>query len=394
MTQSARAVHRWICDVQWNPRGGETMFQRVVVVSLLCLAACGGKREPTGPGSPPDATGDGWAVASFEDEGVKRSWFDGLEHDVQEGTVELPDAVVVARNGKLLYERYWNGFARDEAHDLRSATKSLTSLLVGMAHERGILPDLDAPVLSLLPHLAPVRNPDPRKERITLRHLLQMRSGLACDDWDPKSPGNEEEMYDTDDWARFMVDVPMQDEPGAVARYCTGGVVLLGAVLEHASGRSVADLSREWLFAPLKVQDFAWQRAGKKGTDTGGHLSLRPRDFLKVGQVMLEGGTWQGERLVSAEWVAESSKSLGPLGDMEYGHLWWSARYVIQGTPVEVTFARGNGGQYVFAAPSLGLTAAFTASHYNEAGSTLPLALFGRYVLPAVLGLERPATER
>nr|WP_236673728.1 serine hydrolase [Comamonas sp. JC664] len=359
----------------------------------MCLAACGGNRFPTGPGSPPDGLDDGWDVASFEDAGVQRPWFDALEHDVKEGTVEVPDAVLVARDGTLLYERYWNGFKREDAHDLRSATKSVTSLLVGMAHERGLLSDLDASVLSLLPHLTPVRNADPRKERITLRHLLQMRSGLSCDDWDPKSPGNEERMYGTRDWARFIVDVPMRDEPGTVTRYCTGGVVLLGAVLEHVSGRSIADLSREWLFSPLKVQDFTWKPAGRRGTDTGGHLHLRPRDFLKLGQVVLEGGAWKGERLVSEAWVSESVNPLGPLGDAGYGLLWWSTRFVIQGTPVEVTFARGNGGQYVIAAPSLGLTAAFTGSHYNGAGSALPLELFGRYVLPAVLGFERPAVH-
>ncbi|MCP3098429.1 beta-lactamase family protein [Myxococcus sp. K15C18031901] len=366
------------------------MLQRMAWL-VLCLAACSERRLPTGPGSPPDLLDDGWDVASFEDAGVQRAWFDALEHDVVEGAVEMPDSVLVARDGRLLYERYWNGFKREDAHDLRSATKSVTSLLVGMAHERGLLPDLDAPVLSLLPHLAPVRNADPRKERITLRHLLQMRSGLSCDDWDAKSPGNEERMYDTDDWVRFIVDVPMRDEPGAVTRYCTGGVVLLGAVLEHASGRSVADLSREWLFAPLSVQDVTWKPAGRKGTDTGGHLRLRPRDFLKLGQVVVDGGTWRGERLVSEAWVSESTQALGPLGDAGYGLLWWSTRFVIQGAPVEVAFARGNGGQYVFVAPSLGLAAAFTASHYNGAGSALPLELFGRYVLPAVLGFERPA---
>ncbi|MFP2928690.1 serine hydrolase domain-containing protein [Pyxidicoccus sp. 3LG] len=368
------------------------MFRKLLPPCLLLLLiACGGKRTPSGPGSPPDAIDDGWAVASFEDEGIRRSWLESLEHDVAEGTVEEPDSVLIARNGKLVYERYWNDFKREDTHDLRSATKSFTSLLVGMAHERGVLPDLDAPALSLLPDLAPVRNPDPRKERITLRHLLEMRSGLACDDWDADSPGNEEKMYDTDDWARFMVDVPMRDEPGTVTRYCTGGVVLLGAVLERATGLSIPELSRQWLFGPLGVGDFGWEPAGKRGTDTGGHLRLRPRDFLKLGQVFVGGGTWNGERLVSETWVSESGKPHSALGDAQYGLLWWSSRFVIQGTPVEVTFARGNGGQYVFVAPSLGLTAAFTASHYNAAGSALPIALFGRYVLPAALGLERSA---
>ncbi|MBJ6764545.1 serine hydrolase [Myxococcaceae bacterium JPH2] len=360
---------------------------------LVVVAACGGKRVPTGPGSPPDVLDDGWAVASFEDAAIPRSWFDALEHDVSEGTVAEPDSVLVARDGKLLYERYWNGFKREDAHDLRSATKSVTSLLVGMAHERGLLPDLDAPVLPLLAHLAPIQNVDARKERITLRHLLQMRSGLSCDDWDAKSPGNEEKMYDTRDWVRFIVDVPMRDEPGTVTRYCTGGAVLLGAVLEHVSGRSISDLSREWLFEPMAVQDFTWQPAGRTGTDTGGHLRLRPRDFLKLGQVVVEGGTWRGQRLVSEAWVSESTKALGPLGDANHGLLWWSTRFVIQGSPVDVAFARGNGGQYVLVAPSLKLTAAFTASHYNDAGSALPLELFGRYVLPAALGFERPVTH-
>ncbi|NMO22285.1 serine hydrolase [Pyxidicoccus fallax] len=361
---------------------------------LLLLTACGGKRTPTGPGSPPDARDDGWPVASFEDAGVRRSWLEWLEHDVAEGTVEAPDSVLIARDGKLLYERYWNDFTRETPHDLRSATKSFTSLLVGMAHEREVLPDLDAPVLPFLPDLAPVRNPDPRKERITLRHLLEMRSGLDCDDWNARSPGNEEKMYDTGDWARFVVDLPMKDEPGTVTRYCTAGVVLLGAVLERASGLSIPQLSREWLFEPLGVKDFEWQPAGKRGTDTGGHLRLRPRDFLKLGQVFVEGGRWQGRHVVSEEWVTASTTPHGDLGDSRYGLLWWSNRFVIQDQPVDVAFARGNGGQYVFVVPSLGLTAAFTGSHYNEAGSALPVVLFGRYVLPAVLGFERPGPSK
>ncbi|ATB35690.1 serine hydrolase [Cystobacter fuscus] len=363
---------------------------------LLLLSACGRGRTLTGPGSPPDARDDGWAVASLEEEGVRRSWLEWLERDVAEGKQEEPDAVLIARHGRLIYERYGNGFARENVHDLRSATKSITSLLVGMAHERGLLPDLDVPVLSFLPDLAPVRNPDPRKERMTLRHLLEMRTGLACDDWDANSPGNEEKMYRADDWARFMVDVPMKEEPGSVARYCTGGVVLLGAVLERASGMSIPELSRQWLFHPLGVADFEWQPAGQRGTDTGGHLRLRPRDFLKLGQVFLDGGTWHGERLVSEAWVSESGRPHSTLGDARYARLWWSARFTLQDIPVEVTFARGTGGQYLFVAPSLGLTAAFNTSHYNDSGSVLPLVLFGQYVLPAALGFERagPASAR
>ncbi|WP_241758742.1 hypothetical protein [Pyxidicoccus parkwayensis] len=146
-----------------------------------------------------------------------------------------------------------------------------------------------------------------------------------------------------------------------------------------------------WAVASFEgVKDFEWQPAGKRGTDTGGHLRLRPRDFLKVGALAVGGGTWNGQRLVSEAWVTEVGQPLGPLGDSQYGLLWWHARFVVQDTAVEVSFARGNGGQYLFLVPSLGLSAAFTASHYNDdAGSLLPITLFGRYVLPAALGFEQ-----
>jgi CubicO group peptidase (beta-lactamase class C family) len=360
--------------------------RRLLLWVLACgVVACGGHRME-GPGSPPDLIDDGWAVSSLQAEGMNPERLVELERKLEAGDYPAPDSLLIARNGKLVYERYWNGFARDKPHDLRSATKSITSMLTGIALEQKLLPGVDTPVLPLLGRYAPVKNADGRKERLTLRHLLQMRTGLACNDWQEDSPGKEERMYDSRDWVKFIVDLPMAEEPGQSSAYCTGGVVVLGALVEDAAGVPFPEFARRHLFEPLGITRLEWQEADGGRTDTGGHLHLRPRDFAKLGQVMLEEGRWRGEQLVPEAWVKESTTGSHPLGDSKYGYLWWVNTFGIAGTPVEASFARGNGGQYLFVFPSLNLVAVFTGSFYNEPESSLALELCGRFVLTSALG--------
>ncbi|WP_083423519.1 serine hydrolase domain-containing protein [Stigmatella aurantiaca] len=357
------------------------------LLAVAALASCG-HLQMDGPGSPPGLLDDGWPVASLEEEGMAREPLLELERRIAAKEYPAPDALLIARHGKLVYERYWNGFHGDTPHDLRSATKSITSLLVGAALAQGLLPGTGTHVLPLLQRYAPFRNADARKERITVRDLLEMRGGWACDDWNPDSPGQEERMYDSRDWVKFVLDLPMAEAPGQSTVYCTGGVVVLGALTEDAAGMPFPEFSRRALFGPLGITRFDWQAADGGRTDTGGHLRLRPRDFAKVGQLLLNGGQWGGSQLVPAAWLQESTTSARTLGDSRYGYLWWLNTFTVGGTPVEALFARGNGGQYLFVFPSLGLTAVFTGSFYNEAASALPIELVGRFVLVSAL---RPA---
>ncbi|WP_224245376.1 serine hydrolase domain-containing protein [Hyalangium gracile] len=348
------------------------------------LMACGHHRT-SGPGSPPDLLDDGWPVSSLEAEGMAPEPLAELERRIEKEEIRAPDSLLIARHGKLVYERYWNGFKSDELHDLRSATKSFTSLLTGIALEQHLLPGVDTPILPLLQKYAPLENADERKERITVRRLLEMRTGLACNDWEEDSPGKEEKMYDSKDWVRFVLDLPMAEEPGQSTVYCTGGVMVLGALVEEAAGVKFPELSRRHLFEPLGITRFKWQEANGGRTDTGGHLRLRPRDFAKLGQVMLEGGRWQGRQLVSEAWIQASTTSERRLGDSRYGYLWWLNTFGVSGTPVEAWFARGNGGQYTFVFPSLDLVATFTGSFYNEPESDLAILLVGQFVLASAL---------
>ena len=156
---------------------------------------------------------------------------------------------------------------------------------------------------------------DARKRAITIRHLLDMRSGLECNDWNSASRGNEERMYDTRDWVGFILDLPMANDPGTVASYCTGGVIVLGQVISWRSGMALDAYAAAYLFAPLGIQQSSWRKAPDGSATGGGGLKLRPRDAARFGQLYLNGGVWNGARVVPADWVTRSRERVTPLGE-------------------------------------------------------------------------------
>lgn len=353
----------------------------------LAAAGCAHTSTSSTATTVPAQLDDGWVTAAPADVGLATSWLSDLTRDIDSGAGPRPDSVLIARHGKLVYEAYWNGFDRDRLHDLRSATKSVTGLLIGIARDRGHIGDGDDSIAQYLPGYAARFEATPTKRAIAISHLMTMRSGLDCDDWDPESPGQEERMYLADDWVDFTLALAVVADPGEQIAYCTGGVVTLGAILAHAAGVPVPDFARRALFQPLGIAGAEWQSMPSGGTDTGGHLHLSSRDFAKLAQVVLDRGVWAGRRIVSAAWIDLVTRPVAPLGDSQYGHLFWVNAFRVRGKPVDVVFARGNGGQYAFIAPELGLVAVFTGSHYNSAATDMPIALVGKYILPAALGL-------
>ncbi len=327
---------------------------------------------------PPPDRGDGWTVGHAADVGMDPAVLDALLA-TDWGDVHT---IHVARHGKLVFEAGDRPRRLDEPHDLRSATKSITSLLVLDAAQRGEL-GLEDPVLG---HLR-VEAEDPRWSALTVDHLLTMRSGLDCDDRQRKTPGFEDRMYRSRDWLAFWLAVPFARDPGTEAHYCTGNVVALGRVLEGATGRDFPSIAEERLFGPLGITDATWATWDcGAGTDTGGHLRLLPRDFAKIGQLALDRGRWGGEQVL-AEAAVDAALTHQTTIDqgVSYGRLWWHAAAVVDGVRHEVWFASGNGGQYVFVVPDLDLTATFTGGAYNRPAAGLPFTLLGRYVLTAVV---------
>jgi len=302
------------------------------------------------------------------------------------------DSMLVVRRGRLVAEHYWHGYDMSTLHDLRSATKSITSLLVGVALDKGLLRDVHDPALPYLARAYPALAGSPGDPPITLEHLLTMRGGLACDDRDSDSPGHEDRMYRRRDWVRFFLELPRTHVPGEHTQYCTGGVVALGRIVAEASGQTVPAFAAEHLFAPLGIRAAAWRRFdGRSQTDTGGHLHLRPRAMAKIGQLVLQRGVWDSGDLVSAAWIDASTavQTRFAADQRPYGYLWWRAQARIpigaDVRSVDVIYAHGNGGQYIFIAPALDLVVVFTGSNYDSPKAGRPFALLGEYIIPAAL---------
>lgn len=364
----------------------------------MLLVACGNSgnsnvRDPYHQDNPhlpdslstaPASTGDGWMTSTPAAEGMDEAMLKQTLDDIHAGRFPGVDSLLVARHGRLVAEGYFNGFGAKTTHDLRSAGKSFVSALVGIAIDQGLF-GIDDPISQLIPGFESHANMDDAKRSITVRNLLDMNSGLDCNDWiGPQSPGWEETMYGTRDWVGFMLDLPMANAPGTFPSYCTGGVVLLGHIITARSGKGLDEYANTWLLGPLGVHNVLW-RHSPDGQATGATgMQLRPRDVAKLGQLYLDGGTWNGAVVEPGNWVTASQRRETELGGNGYGFLWWKRAFAGPDGPVDAFYADGNGGNFVFVIPALDLVVGFTGSNYNTDGSRRPLDMLSPEILRAV----------
>jgi CubicO group peptidase (beta-lactamase class C family) len=359
----------------------------------------------------PAAMSDGWAVSTPAQQGLDPQLICSIGSGLAKLTEADPHGVVVIRHGVLVYEQYFtgedmrglipSGVATHDAntlHNTESITKGVVSLLVGIALDRGWL-DLDARIFSFFPEYADLRRPD--KDRITVRHLLSMTSGL---DWPERAvaANNPENIlwraWITPDPYRFVLERSVEAAPGTVWNYNGGGVWLLGLILRTVSGQPLDELTQKALFEPLGITDWEWQRFPNGDPGTSGGLRLRPRDLAKLGQLVLDDGVWDGRQIVSAAWIKQMIAQQSPSGwwfgfARSYGYLWWQGRSSIDGHDVDWVGALGRGGQRLYVVPNLGLVVVVTAGLYesskggppspqeNLAGDTV----LNSFVLPAAL---------
>jgi CubicO group peptidase (beta-lactamase class C family) len=323
---------------------------------------------------------DGWVVATPASVGLSPEPLAAMEKSIRTGEFKKIGSVLIARHGKLAYEAYFDGDAA-ALRDTRSATKSITDILIGIAIGEKKLTGVDARVLSYLPERAKkMQNPDPRKDKITIEDFLTMSSPLECDDWNDASRGNEERMYLVEDWAQFIVDLPVRgrmhigekiDPPpyGRDFSYCTGGVFTLSEVLTKVTGMRTDRYAQEKLFGPLGITDPVWVYSPLNVPQTGGGLRLTSRDLLKIAELYRSGGVWEGKRLVAASWVKASTTPHVRIDDeTEYGYLWWLKKFKSGDRSHAAYFMSGNGGNKVMVFPDLDISVVLTSTNYNTKG--------------------------
>ncbi len=343
---------------------------------------------------------DGWTTAGLGDVGLRTEPMAALLGHVQALAAPEPGkpqvhGLLVARHGKLVLESYYHGFSREQPHDTRSAGKSFASLLVGMAITHGADLSPQTPVMPLFTEYADIQNVDDAKRAMTVGDLMSMTSGLACDDTNDDSPGGEDKMQGQRgqrDWYRYTLDLPMVQAPGAdEAVYCSAGINLLGGVVRQATGRPLTALFHEWIADPMQMRGYHLNLTPGDDAYQAGGLYLRPRDLLKLGQLYLNGGVWNGKRLVDASWINASvarHTTFGPNHD--YGYAWHLHTYRVQGHDYRAYAAEGNGGQFVIVVPELDLTVAITAGSYGQFDVWYPLQdLVRDYIIPAALPVPR-----
>lgn len=345
----------------------------------------------------PEEIGDGWLTADAKESGLDSGLLTELIASIaaaEPGGLREPyiHGLLIAHRGKLVLEEYFHGFDRDRPHDSRSAGKTIASALLGIALRQGVFASLDTPVYPLFGGVASFAHPDPRKERLTLRHLVSMSPGLDCVDEKPESPGSEDVMQSQEeqrDWYRYTLDLPLASAPGEKGYYCTAGINLIGGAIQRATGMSLMRFFQETFADPLEIPYYQMNLSPTEDAYMGGGLRLRPRDFLKLGQVYLDGGVWKGHRLVSEDWVRQSAAAHASLNrENDYGYGWWRQTFEVRGRPIDTFFASGNGGQMLFVVPQLEMTLMIQAGNYSDGRTRNAFRdrFLGQYILPAALG--------
>jgi CubicO group peptidase (beta-lactamase class C family) len=338
---------------------------------------------------PPADLHDGIAVGDIAQSRLGAATADAIVSGILDGTYKDVHSVLLYVHGKLIMEEYFYGYSVDRPHQLRSATKSVVSTLAGIAVDRGALTGPDEVVL---PHMgySSYADPDPRKATITLGNFLSMSSGLDCNDHSSHSLGRETVIDETPDWVKATLDLPMINDPGSKGYYCSGGVAVVGRLIEDQVHMRLPEFAQANLFAPLGISRAQWQwnydltNADREYSQ----IHLRPRDMLKLGILFADGGRWQGRQLVSAAWVGTSLAEHSHVDNVSYGYFWWRPWLSVETTDgsrhVDVIAAQGNGGQKIYLVPQYDLIAVFTGGGYN-AEATPPNTIMAKIILPTLM---------
>jgi CubicO group peptidase (beta-lactamase class C family) len=346
----------------------------LVVLVVACSsppAAALRTTTPTLPAAP--ATywpTEGWRTSSPEDQGLDAQKLGQALIAVQEQRLNLHSLLVI-RHGYLVSETYFGSYRQDTRHELYSCTKSFVSTLIGIAIDQGYIDGTGHRVPDFFPGRS-FANFDAQKLAMTVDDVLTMRAGL---DWEEGDPSYAR-LYTSPDWVQFMLDKPMVAAPGSLFNYCSGCSHLLSAIIQETTGMNPRDFAEQVLFEPLGISDAVWE-VDSGGTPIGGWgLKLTPRDMAKLGYLVLHDGQWDGQQIVSAQWVESATRIHVEVdGDLDYGYQWWIY------PSLEGYAALGLYGQMILVIPESDLVVVTTAQmdSHDEI-----FRLVRDYVLPAV----------
>ncbi len=359
------------------------MKKNIAVLTILVLCVyplCYG--QGTYSYSQPKELRDGWKTENLKSQNVDTTLIYKAFNQIKNRKNKI-HSVLLIKNGKLIIEEYFKEHSVNKPHDLRSTTKSIRSILLGIAIDKGFIKDINDPISKYLKNPVPKKNLDKRKNNITIKNLLTMSSGLDCNDWDKKSKGQEDRVYRKKDWLQYTLNLPMINNPGEVSNYCSMGVVLIAEIISQASGITIDKFAEEFLFKPMGIHNINWgHTSNKEIIPSGKRLYMTSRDMAKIGQLLLNKGLWNGKQIVSKNWIEESTTPKTKITGIDYCYLWWNIPFKVNNKIIISKIATGNGGQYIMIFPELDMVAVFTGGAYNSQEDKLPFAMLNDIFLP------------
>jgi CubicO group peptidase (beta-lactamase class C family) len=358
------------------------VFKRLLLLwfAIVLVAAC----TPATPSPAPAVTPvssvywptDGWRSSTPEEQGMDSVMLADMLSAVHDKNYSI-DSVSVIRNGYMVVDATVHPFRPNTKHIIHSCTKSIVSILVGIAIEKGYIDGVGQPILSLFPDKT-AANLDESKQAVTLEDFLTMSTGMNCQDSYLYRWQGLNQMRTSEDWVQFVLDLEMVEEPGTRFEYCNGASYVLSAGIQESTGMSTLEFSEKHLFGPLGISNVSWPYS-PEGINIGwGELRMLPHDMAKIGYLYLNNGLWDGEQIVSSAWVAESTREhISATLEDGYGYQWWV-------DDSGIYMALGYAGQFIFVIPDKDMVVVFT-SNLGERDFYVPQTLLTEFIIPAAV---------
>ncbi|MFW9890345.1 MAG: serine hydrolase domain-containing protein [Candidatus Thorarchaeota archaeon] len=325
---------------------------------------------------------DEWRTSAPELQNIDPDILHNMLEYYQTNNVSV-DSIVIVKNGYVIMEEYPSTYERNSTHQIFSCTKSITSTLFGIAIDKGYIDGVNESVLEFFKDRS-IENMDTRKDSLTIKHLLTMTAGFDWTELYRESESDFDQMTRTSDWIQYVLDRPMESEPGLKFVYNTGASHLLSAILQIATGITMSEFAQAHLFTRLGIHDFEWSEDSKGITNGGTQLRLRPLDMAKIGYLFLRSGQWAGEQIISRGWIDEATSSFvnttlreAPelIESIGYGYQWWVH------SELGAYSAFGWGGQSIIVVPEHDIVAVVTARSSDP--SIYASRILTQWILPA-----------
>jgi len=359
----------------------------------------------------PENINDGFEVGTLNEVTIDSVPIIQAANNIYGGNFKEVHSMLIFKDGKLVFEEYFPGhkykwdapghhgewvvWDKTMLHDIKSVSKSIVSTCIGIAIDQGFIESVHQSIFDYLPEYKHLKKDG--KEHITIEHLLTMTSGLEWDEWGAPLSSSSNDIvglwFNCEDQIACILERPLVDEPGTSFTYSGGNIIVLGEIIKNATNMNIDEFSMNYLFNPLGVDSTMWSVVFRSGViEAAGGLEIKPRDMVKVGVTFLNKGVWDGKRIISEEWVENSSKPFRdnhginiPGTDQRkngYAYSWWTKQFSSSGEKIDLFYAGGWGGQNIIVFPEFNTVVVFNGGNYLT--KTRIFKLLENYIIPAI----------